>query len=164
MDTVNMPLSDVSVGNTLHSKMALDSSHGPDSGWNDNTGVLRMTHGHNRKRMRTLTVAGARYHWRFRPGAHGSTLLVQRAVRPGQRLQVELPEWHDPWLNLSGFHQTEAGELVLHSDAQNEPALITPGFVRAAVDFALARGWAPDRPGPIVQVVYRQKAFSWPRT
>lgn len=114
--------------------------------------------------MRALTVAGVRYHWRFRPGVDSSTLLVQRAVRPGQRLLVTLPEWRDPWLNLSGFHQTAAGELVLHSDAQNEPALVTPGFVRAAIDFALARGWTPDRPGPIAPVVYRQKAFSWPGT
>jgi len=120
-----------------------------------------MTHGHNRKQMRTLTVADARYHWRFRSGADGSVLLVQRVVRPGQRLQIMLPEWRDPWLNLSGFHLTEAGKLVLHSDARNEPALVSPGFVRAAIDCALVHGWTPDRPGPIARVVYRQKAFSW---
>ena len=101
-----------------------------------------MTRPAKKRGFRQITINDKAYRWKLYPGADESTLKVATAEEGGQVLIVQLSDWRDPWLNISGFHM-ENTALVLHTDAQNEPAIISPKFVHSAILYALAQGWTP---------------------
>lgn len=51
------------------------------------------------------------------------------------------------------------GVLTLESSARNDPPIVGPGFVRRAVDFALANGRKPLERGRDVQVLFNAGSF-----
>lgn len=90
--------------------------------------------------FRRIVVRDVSFSWRFRPGPHDSTLVVVGPGASGCRLVVTLHGWKDPWLSLSGF-QIVDGVMQLYSSARNQPAVVAPAFVRAAIEHALDQGW-----------------------
>ena len=105
--------------------------------------------------FRPIVVGAHRLRWRFAPGAVDSTLTV---VGPGGRLVVTLVGWRDPWLTLTGA-TVDGAELVLTTAAVNDPPIVGPGFVRAAIEAALALGWAPAARGPGFDLAHREGQF-----
>jgi hypothetical protein len=103
-------------------------------------------------------VGEHRLRWRFAPGAVDSVVTV---VGRGGRLTVTLYGWRDPWMALSGV-AVVGDTLTLTTAAVNDPPVIGPGFVQAAVVQALARGWDPqarargDGPGPRRRRLHRR--------
>jgi hypothetical protein len=90
-----------------------------------------------RKGARRITVDGTPYLWtvRRRPTyAQGiaevpMTFVVEHADQPGARLVVSLPQAHPRnWMGAPF-------------------SVALPGDVATAITTALARGWAPTRPG-----------------
>jgi hypothetical protein len=104
--------------------------------------------GRRAEALRSIRIGDRVFRWRFRPGAKESVLVLHGAVSFGQPLSVILDGWRDPWLDLSGFHFDEGGGLQLATRTRNEPAIVTPKFVRAAILHALTSGWTPLARGP----------------
>jgi hypothetical protein len=108
--------------------------------------------------FRAIVVRGIRFRWRSRAGESDSALTVVGPERSGGRLVVVLRGWRDPWLALSGF-AVAGDELELRAEAGNEPSVVGPGFVRAAIEWAIDAGWDyRDRAGA-VQAEYRDHRF-----
>lgn len=103
-----------------------------------------MTRPRKRRGYRRINVDGREYWWRLQPGYDSSELRVSGTDSSGQRLVVELKDWRDPWLNLSGFEERD-GMLQLWTSARNSPGVITPAFVAPLIQRALAEGWSPER-------------------
>lgn len=105
--------------------------------------------------FRTITVGAQVLSWQFRT-TDPSELVV---VAGGSRLVVRLPDWRDPWLTISEVHVSD-GVMTFGPSAPNEPAIVGPGFVRQAIDFALANGWSPLERGRDARFVFRAGAFA----
>ena len=101
--------------------------------------------------FRSITVGAQVLFWQFRSNEVS-------VVAGGSRLVVRLPNWRDPWLSISDVHERD-GVLTFGSSARNEPPIVGPGFVRQAVDFALANGWKPLERGRDVKVVFSAGSF-----
>lgn len=108
-----------------------------------------------RRGFRTIVVGEHRLRWRFAPGAVDSALTV---VGPGGRLTVTLRGWRDPWLALSGV-TVDGATLSLATSAVNDPPIIGPGFVHAAVAHALAHGWDPQARGAAMALAHASGRF-----
>lgn len=107
--------------------------------------------------FRTITVGAQVLFWQFRT-TEPSELVV---VAGGSRLVVRLTDWRDPWLTISEVHVSDG--VMTFGSAPNEPEIVGPGFVRRAVDFALANGWHPVERGPDVKVVFSADSFEMRR-
>ena len=118
-----------------------------------------MSHPKKRHGFRAISVKGSAFRWRFHPCADNSHMTVQSATSSGRQLSIVLTGWRDPWLCLSGFNRVEGG-LVLHTEAQNEPQVVTAKFAREAILHCLSAGWKPEERGPCLFCVYRGGAFS----
>jgi hypothetical protein len=110
--------------------------------------------------LRSIRIGDGIFRWRFRPGAKESALVLHGSISSGQPLSVILGGWRDPWLNISGFRFDEGGDMLLETRAPNEPAIVTPKFVRLAILHALASGWRPLERGPRVYCLYSGGKFS----
>ncbi len=111
--------------------------------------------------FKTIHVEGDTFRWRFYPGPIDSSLKLSGAVSSGQQLEITLVGWRDPIFTISGFEITEEGrKLVLHTDAHNEPEIVTPKFVREAVLHGLAHDWTPNKRGPRLFCRYGNRVFS----
>jgi len=108
-----------------------------------------------RRSFRTIVIGEHRLRWRFAPGAVDSVVTV---VGRGGRLTVTLYGWRDPWLALSGA-AVVGDTLTLATAAVNDPPVIGPGFVHAAVVQALARGWAPQVRGAAMALAHANGGF-----
>lgn len=107
--------------------------------------------------FRTITVGAQAMFWQVR--TESSEVVV---VAGGRRLVVRLHGWRDPWLSISDVHVRD-GVMTFESSARNEPAIVGPGFVRRAIDFALANGWSPVERGPDLKVVFIADSFEMSR-
>jgi hypothetical protein len=110
--------------------------------------------------LRSIRIGGRVFRWRFRPGAKESALVLHGAVSSGQPLSVILDRWRDPWLNISGFRFDESGGMLLETAVRNEPAILTPKFVRLAILHGLANGWTPSARGSRLFCIYSGGTFS----
>ncbi len=108
-----------------------------------------------RRGFRTIVVGEHRLRWRFAPGAVDSVVTV---VGRGGRLTVTLYGWRDPWMALSGV-VVVGDTLTLTTAAVNDPPVIGPGFVQAAVVQALARGWDPQARGAAMALAHAAGGF-----
>ncbi|MBK9035092.1 MAG: hypothetical protein IPL61_28155 [Myxococcales bacterium] len=95
---------------------------------------------------RPIVVGPHLLRWRFEPGVDDSVLTVIGPPGADSRLVVTLHGWRDPWHAITGFTVTD-DQLQVHHDATNDPAVVASGFVRAAIDHALALGWDPQGRG-----------------
>jgi hypothetical protein len=110
--------------------------------------------------FRPIKVANRSYRWKLTPGVSESLIHVTGAERKYPHLIVHLPDWRDPWHNLTGFHQ-EGTSLILHTSAHNDPSIITPAFVRAAILYAISNGWDTDSAtAKPMQIRYSNGGFS----
>jgi hypothetical protein len=73
---------------------------------------------------RNICVGGHELQWCFRD------ITIVRPVKGGARLILD-SVWVDPWLTPE------------QSDP-NDPITISPGWVRAGIEFALSHGWQPE--------------------
>jgi hypothetical protein len=95
-----------------------------------------------KKGFRTISVDGTTFRWRLQAGLSGR-LTIYGADSDSARLVVELPGLRDPWLFINEV-RVIGKTLELSSSVQNEPALVTPSFVRAAILAGLAQGFRPE--------------------
>jgi hypothetical protein len=120
-----------------------------------------MSHPKKKHGFKIIRVEEEMFRWRFYPGPTDSSLKLLGAISSGQPLEITLVGWRNPWFAISGFEIIEEGrELVLRTDAHNEPEIITPKFVREAILHALAHGWTPDKRGPRLFCRYSKGSFS----
>lgn len=110
--------------------------------------------------FRSIKIGDRIFRWRFRPGAKESVLILHGPVSSGRPLSVIMAGWCDPWLNLSGFHIDDSGDLVLDTKTRNELGTITPKFAQSAILHALAKGWNPLERGPRLFCIYGGGQFS----
>lgn len=101
--------------------------------------------------FRAITVGAQALFWQFR----SKEVVV---VAGGSRLIVTLPNWRAPSLSISDVHVRD-GVMTFESSARNDPPIVGPGFVRRAVDFALANGRKPLERGRDVQVLFNAGSF-----
>lgn len=90
-------------------------------------------------RLRQIMVDGRPFRWRF-----DGVLVVIPGDHTGPQLVVDW-EWRD-WLEPDG--------------PGDEPLVVTPGFVAAAVQFGLDHGWQPTGGGPPVRLGFQNGAFT----
>lgn len=90
------------------------------------------------ERLRRIMVDGQPFRWRF-----DSVLVVIPARRSGPQLYVDWG-WRD-WLEPGGSGQ--------------EPSVVTPRFVAAAIRFALAQGWQPTVSGSPWRIGFERDSF-----
>ena len=85
-----------------------------------------------RRSSRAITVDGVDYRWAVSPDSGYMWLVVERAVRPGQRLLASF-QYHD----------------VIQPDGRvtGQCRPVSPAVVRATVLHALANGWRPSQRG-----------------
>lgn len=88
--------------------------------------------------LRPIVVEGRRFRWRF-----DERLVVVPRDRSGPALFVEWG-WRD------GLEPEGPGP---------EPRIVTPRFVAAAIAFALANGWPPERAGAPLRLEYDGRDF-----
>jgi hypothetical protein len=111
--------------------------------------------------FKIIYVEEETFRWRFYSGPTDSSLKLLGTISSGQPLEITLVGWRNPWFAISGFEVIEDGQkLVLHTDAHNEPEIVTPKFVREAILHGLAHGWTPNKPGQRLYGRYRDHAFS----
>ena len=110
--------------------------------------------------FRAISVGSRIYRWSFRTGAKHSTLVLYGSVSSGQPLSVVLLDWRDPWFCITGFTVDPNNDVILNTCARNEPAIMTPKFVRSSILHSLANGWLPLKPKPRLFCVYREGNFS----
>jgi hypothetical protein len=111
--------------------------------------------------FKIIHVEEEMFRWRFYPGPTDSSLKLLGAISSGQPLEITLVGWRNPWFAISGFEVIEDGQkLVLHTDAHNEPEIVTPKFVREAVLHGLDNGWTPNKPGQRLYCRYSNRVFS----
>ena len=116
-----------------------------------------MTTPRRKKGFRTISVDGRGWRWRLEAGQSGR-LTVYGADSASARLVVELPGF-DPWLSISEV-RVIGRTLELSTSAKNEPALVTPAFVRAAILAGLAQGFRPELRGREFLLRFQDGAFS----
>jgi len=83
------------------------------------------------KGLRSITVDGARYRWRFHSGRDDSKVTLQSSDSGGQQAIVTLRGFRDPWLAFS--------------DGYAKFVPIPPKLVRRMIHQAIAAGWKPAR-------------------
>jgi hypothetical protein len=88
--------------------------------------------------MRPITVDGQAFRWRF-----DDYVVVIPADKSSPQLIVEWG-WKD-WLEPGG--------------PGNEPVVVTPKLVAAAIRFAITNGWAPEKSGPPFKLGYVAGSF-----
>jgi hypothetical protein len=110
-----------------------------------------MSYPKKRQGRRAITVDGQHYRWKLWPSSPNSRLVVTGSKNGGQRLEIILLGWQDPWLAISGIQVDDAG-MTLFTDAANSPAVIASGFVRETIEFGLSHGWNPEVAAPPLNV------------
>jgi hypothetical protein len=119
-----------------------------------------MSQPRKKRGFRSITVAERNYRWKLLSGVSESIVKVTGAEQKHPDLKIHLPDWKDPWLNLSGFHQ-EGTSLILHTSVQNEPQIITPAFVGNAILYAISKGWdICNKTAKPMQIRYSDGSFS----
>ncbi|MEM7627449.1 MAG: hypothetical protein AAF333_17775 [Planctomycetota bacterium] len=85
-----------------------------------------------KRSSRTISIDGLEYRWAVSPDSGYLCLVVERADRPGQRVEASF-DYHD----------------VVQPDGciAGQRRSVSPGVVRAVVLHALANGWRSEAPG-----------------
>jgi hypothetical protein len=116
--------------------------------------------GRGAQALRRILVNGHAFRWRFQPGFEESVLTVCGEASSGRPLHIILRGWRDPWLNITGFVTDDSGALVFSTKTSNEPAIVTPRFVREAILHGLALGWCPYERGAKLFCIYEGGKWS----
>jgi hypothetical protein len=110
-----------------------------------------MSYPKKRQGRRAITVDGQHYRWKLWPSSPNSRLVVTGSKNGGQRLEIILLGWQDPWLAISGI-QVDDGSMTLLTDAANIPEVIASRFIREMIEFGLSQGWNPEFAAPPLNV------------
>jgi hypothetical protein len=113
---------------------------------------LEMAFPTRRRGLRSITVNGTVFRWRFTPGEKDSILIVYGHVTGCQALKVHLGSWLE-WLGMY-FPRAES----------QLPKIILPDFTRQAIESGLAGGWTPDEKGVAFEMEWKDEGFSVPST
>jgi hypothetical protein len=81
--------------------------------------------------LRKIRIGLTEYYWNFRTDRSINTIRIRVGEVEDQNASLLIEAYHiDGWLTI-GEQNTKPNEIEI----------ITPGFVRQAVDFALLNGW-----------------------
>ena len=98
--------------------------------------------------LRKIKIGLTEYYWNFRTDRSINTIRIRVGEVEDQNASLLIEAYHiDGWLTI-GEQNTKPNEIEI----------ITPGFVRQAVDFALLNGWK-QRPSKRLSLTYQNKEF-----
>lgn len=89
--------------------------------------------------FRKIVVDGREFSWRFK-----RKIQICPASNKDNKLVVDFG-WYDGWLYLNDRANTPP---------DYEPKVVTPEFVRKAIEFALAQGWDVEAKPGITNLIY----------
>lgn len=95
--------------------------------------------------FRKLVIANQTFNWRF-----NSLAEVCPAACNDNKLMVDIG-WLDPWL-----YRNDPSTVPIN----NDPKIVTPFFVRQAIDFALSQHWDITAKTGLTKIVYRDSQFA----
>lgn len=95
--------------------------------------------------FRKISVEGNEFNWRF-----NSHIEVCPVARKNNKLIVDFG-WFDPFLYVNDR---------LNSPTTYTPQIVTPAFVRKAIEFALKHNWDITEKTAVTKVVYRDNVFN----
>jgi hypothetical protein len=97
----------------------------------------------NKRGFRKIVIDGKEFNWRFK-----SMIQVCPAFCRDNKLCIDFG-WFDHWLYVNGKEKP----------TDYDPEVVTPAFVREAIEFALKHHWNIEKKTGGINLLYRDKQF-----
>jgi hypothetical protein len=97
----------------------------------------------NKRGFRKIVIDDKEFNWRFK-----SMIEVRPAFCEDNELFIDF-EWFNHWLYVNGTEKP----------ADYDPEVVTPTFVREAIEFALKHHWNIEKKTGGINLLYRDKRF-----
>ncbi len=94
--------------------------------------------------FRKIVIDGKEFNWRF-----NALIEVCPASNKANKLIVDIG-WVDPFLHMNE---------KLTSTLDYDPGIISPAFIRKAIEFALIHNWDITEKTRLTKVIYRDNQF-----
>ena len=108
-----------------------------------------MSRPQKKRGFRIIVVNGKEFNWRMNYA--GSLVEVRPVLNKDNKLSIDFG-WFDVWLHIS--------EDKSIWPPGYEPQIITPAFIKKAVEFALSCNWDIEGKPGIIKLQYKNNKFS----